>query len=502
MMGSAEVSDRGMVLVAVPLPEQFTQTLNRLDSSRRWYIDVAAQLKQVRRTYIGILLLVTLLVLFAATWLALFVSKLVTRPVAALAEATQEISRGRLDHRVAVPAADELGELVVSFNNMAGQLEASRQQLEASSRSLERANQQLDERRREIETILESIPTGVLSIGSSGIITHANGAFVRMFGASHKLVVGGTLHDVFDAEVISDIAHLLRKASRMGATTSQLEVPLNGQHSKLDAAVTVASLQHDGKALGFVIVFEDLSDVVKAQRQAAWREVARRVAHEIKNPLTPIALSAQRIKRHLERGTPDAQSLGVLQSCADTIASSVETVRTLVNEFSTLARFPTAQPQPASVNAIVKDALAMFADRLNGITVQTFLAADVPRAMADYESLKRAVANLIDNAAEAMRDALVKEIQISTALMSGREAVEIVVADSGHGINGDVKEKLFLPYFSTKDRGTGLGLAIVSRIVEDHHGSIRVEENSPVGARFIIELPVAPEAVSQSAAHA
>ena len=288
----------------------------------------------------------------------------------------------------------------------------------------------------------------------------------------------------------------------MGSTTSQLEIPLNGDHSKLDAAVTVAALRHDGRALGYVIVFEDLSDVVKAQRQAAWREVARRVAHEIKNPLTPIALSAERIKRHLERGAPDEQSLGILNSCADTIANSVDTVRTLVNEFATLARFPTAQPQPANVNAIVENALAMFADRLKGITVQTFRAADLPKAMADSESLKRAVANLIDNAAEAMRTSLVKEIHISTALISGREAVEIVVADSGHGVSPDVKEKLFLPYFSTKDRGTGLGLAIVSRIVEDHHGSIRVEENLPVGARFIIELPVAPEAVSQSAAHA
>ena len=386
---------------------------------------------------------------------------------------------------------------------MAGQLQTSRQQLEDSSRSLERANLQLDQRRKEIETILESIPTGVLSIGPSGTITHANGAFVRMFGhGSTRPPVGDTLHDLFPAEVISDVAHLLRKASRMGSTTSQLEIPLNVHHDKLDAAVTVAALRHDGKALGYVIVFEDLSDVVKAQRQAAWREVARRVAHEIKNPLTPIALSAERIKRHLERGTPDEQSLTVLQSCADTIASSVDTVRTLVNEFATLARFPTAQPQPASVNTVVENALAMFADRLNGITVQTFLAADLPRAMADPESLKRAVANLIDNAAEAMRTSLVKEIHISTALISGREAVEIVVADSGHGVSPEVKEKLFLPYFSTKDRGTGLGLAIVSRIVEDHHGSIRVEENLPVGARFIIELPVAPEAVSQSAAHA
>jgi two-component system, NtrC family, nitrogen regulation sensor histidine kinase NtrY len=250
-----------------------------------------------------------------------------------------------------------------------------------------------------------------------------------------------------------------------------------------------------------VVVFEDLSDVLRAEKQAAWREVARRVAHEIKNPLTPIALSAQRIQRHLDRGgVPDDQSLAVMRGCAETIAGAVETVRTLVDEFSTLARFPNAQPQPAHINSIVEGALAMFNGRLDGIGVQTFLSPDLPRVMADPEAIKRVVANLVDNAAEAMQDSMLREVQISTSLLSGRDAIEIVVADTGHGVSPEVKQKLFLPYFSTKKRGTGLGLAIVSRIVEEHRGHIRVEENKPVGARFIVELPVAAESAGTTGA--
>ena len=257
---------------------------------------------------------------------------------------------------------------------------------------------------------------------------------------------------------------------------------------------------------GYVVVLEDLSDILHAQKQTAWREVARRIAHEIKNPLTPLALSAERIQRHLERGNPpDAASLNVIRQCAATISSSVETVRTLVDEFSTLARFPASKPQPSDINAIVNQALLLFDGRLDGIRVQTFLAADLPQVQADPEAMKRAVANLVDNAAEAMHNSLMKEIVISTALVEERDAVEIVIADTGYGVTPEVKERLFLPYFSTKRRGTGLGLAIVSRIVEDHRGSIRVEENSPVGARFIVELPVAQEvavaAVEQDANH-
>ena len=501
ILGTAPVGEHGMILVAMPLPEKFSQTVKQLEASQKRYFELSRERKLLRRTYMGLLLLLTVLVLFATTWLALFLSKLVTRPVVALAEATQEISRGRLDYRVEIRAADEIGDLVRSFNRMAEDLEASRRQIEASSRDLGAANVALEQRRRHIETILESIPTGVLSLDAHHRITHLNHALLRMFhplgseSSAVETLIGTQLRDLFPTEIFEDLEPLLRRAERMSTTTTQLEMVL--QPAKLNVAVTVATLQHEGQRLGYVLVFEDLSDLLKAQKQAAWREVARRVAHEIKNPLTPIALSAERIRRHLERGTRlDPGSRHVLDDCAATIAASVETVRTLVDEFSTLARFPTAQPQPANINSIVESALAMFNGRLDNIRVQTFLAPNLPYVMADPEAMKRALANLVDNAAEAMEGALLREIQISTSLVASRDAIEVAVSDTGHGVTQELKERLFLPYFSTKKRGTGLGLAIVNRIIEDHRGSIRVEENRPVGTKFVVELPVASEQVA------
>jgi hypothetical protein len=503
-LGSAPVTGGGLILVAIPLPREFGQTVHQVEASQQRYYDLARERKLVRRTYMGLLLLLTMIVLFVTTWLALFLSKIVTRPLSALAEATQEIARGRLDYRVPVSFADEIGDLVRSFNRMAEDLESSRRQIDASSRDLSAANAELDQRRRQMETILESIPTGVLSLDADRHVTHVNQALLRMFHpeAGHENTIqilrGASLTDVFPAEVLEDFEPLLRRADRMGMTTSQMEMQL--PRVSLNVAVTVAPLKHQDERSGYVVVFEDLSDLLKAQKQAAWREVARRVAHEIKNPLTPIALSAERIQRHLDRATPDdPASLGVLRSCAETIAGAAETVRRLVDEFSTLARFPVAKPQPADINDVIENALSMFNGRLNGIGVHTTLSPDLPKVMADSEAIKRAVANLVDNAAEASQDSVVKEIEISTALVASRDAVEIIVADTGHGVTRELKEKLFLPYFSTKKRGTGLGLAIVSRIVEDHHGSIRVEENRPVGTRFIVELPVVFESVPAAA---
>jgi two-component system, NtrC family, nitrogen regulation sensor histidine kinase NtrY len=496
-LGSAPVGSDGLILVAIPLPKEFSRTVKQVEDSQQRYFELAHERRLVRRTYMGLLLLLTMMVLFVTTWLALFLSKLVTRPLAALAEATQEISRGRLDYRIDVRAADEIGDLVSSFNRMAEELETSRRQNEASSRDASAANAELDQRRRQMETILESIPTGVLSLDAGRSVTHANHALLRMFhpegyAEGEHILRGARLADVFLPEVLQDLEPLLRRADRMGMTTSQMEMPL--QRASLNVAVTVATLRHQDERSGYVIVFEDLSDLLRAQKQAAWREVARRVAHEIKNPLTPIALSAERIQRHLQRGMPlDKASLDIVRSCAGTIASAVETVRRLVDDFSALARFPASNPHPADINEVIESALSMFNGRLDGIGLHKSLAADLPKVMADAEAIKRAVANLVDNAAEAMQDSLVREIQISTSLVASRDAVEITVSDTGHGVTRELKEKLFLPYFSTRKRGTGLGLAIVSRVIEEHHGSIRLEENQPVGARFIVELPVVPE---------
>ena len=509
VLGRSQVGDHGQILVAMPLPMNYSGTLQDLENSQQQYQNLRLQRRRLRRTYLGLLLLLTVGVLFASTWLALYLSKMVTRPLVALAEATHEISRGRLDYRVDVQAGSEIGQLVESFNRMAADLETGRSSVEHSRRELADMNAQLEQRTRHIETILESVPSGVLSLDASRSVVHSNAAVRRLLHIDQNPPLSAqTLLDLFPTETVSDLEHMLRKADRMGSTTSQMEIAT--ARVNLNVAVTVASLDPPSQAAsrngrqraGYVVVLEDLTDLLRAQKQTAWREVARRIAHEIKNPLTPLALSAERIRRHLERATPpDSSSLRVIRQCAITISSSVETVRKLVDEFSTLARFPASKPQPADINAIVNEALLMFDGRLEDILVRRYLTTDLPMVQADPEAIKRAVANLVDNAAEALHDSLVKEIAISTALTDGRDGVEIIVADTGHGVTSEVKEKLFLPYFSTKRRGTGLGLAIVSRIVEDHHGSIRVEENSPVGARFIVELPLAQEMVLAAAAN-
>jgi hypothetical protein len=507
VLGRSTVGDQGQILVAMPLPENYVGTLRDIERSQDQYRELRLQRRRLRRTYLGLLLLLTVGVLFASTWLALFLSKTVTRPLVALAEATHEISRGRLDYRVDVKAGSEIGKLVESFNHMAADLEASRASAEGSRRELADTNAQLEQRTRHMETILESVPSGVLSLDASRRIVHSNAALRRLLRLDQQPTAKAeTLRDLFAENAVADLEHMLRKADRMGSTTSQLETAT--ARVNLNVAVTVASLDpplqtmRDGKQrAGYVVVLEDLTDILRAQRQVAWREVARRIAHEIKNPLTPLALAAERIRRHLGKAMPpDASSMNIIRQCAVTIASSVETVRKLVDEFSTLARFPAAKPQPSNINSIVSDALLMFDGRLENISVQRLLAADLPLVQADPEAMKRAIANLVDNAAEALQESLVKEIIISTLLMEERDAVEVVIADTGHGVTAEMKEKLFLPYFSTKDRGTGLGLAIVSRIIEDHHGSIRVEENSPVGTRFIVELPVAQEVAVVAAA--
>jgi nitrogen fixation/metabolism regulation signal transduction histidine kinase len=289
----------------------------------------------------------------------------------------------------------------------------------------------------------------------------------------------------------------MKRARRTGAASHTLE--LSTASRKVHLSVTVAALESKLTS-GFVVVLEDTSELLRAQKAAAWHEVARRVAHEIKNPLTPIALSAERIGRQLDKLELPPGVARIVHECADTIGKSVESVKTLVDEFSQFARFPAAQPVRSDLNDVVGEALAVFKGRLEGITIRTSFAAGLPPVNLDREQFQRAVVNLVDNAAEAMQDALVKSLYIATQ-PGAAETVELVIADSGCGVSPDEKEKLFLPYFSTKNRGTGLGLAIVSHIVAEHGAHIRVEDNLPVGARFTVELPAIVESEGAPAAN-
>lgn len=487
-LGSAATEDGSVVVVGVPMPDGLITTVDDIRSSARDYWTLFRARNSIRSTYLLLVALLTALTFFISSWLALILSKQVTRPVEALADAMNEIAAGHYGHRVHVNATEELGELVSSFNRMAADLEESRRLAETSAVQLSAANRALEERRRELETVLETIPSGVVTLDSEMRVLQANRAFQHLLSpAAYRELPGMSLASVFPPELTDELVRLVRRSYRMGAAATEIELP--GLRGNQAVTVTVARLELGKDLQGCILVLEDVTEFLHAQRQAAWKEVARRVAHEIKNPLTPIALSAERIRKHVDR--PNSESAGIIRRCSDVILGSVETMRTLVDQFSGLAEFPTAQPRFADLNSIVEDALALFAGRLSNIRIIERLGSNIPPVMADPEAMKRALANLIDNAAEAMQNALLRELTIETTVVEGNLMAEIVVSDTGHGLNDEMRERLFLPYFSTKQRGTGLGLAIAAKIIQEHHGAIRAEQNRPAGARFIVELPLA-----------
>lgn len=299
------------------------------------------------------------------------------------------------------------------------------------------------------------------------------------------------LDDLFAPEDAKDLRYLMSRARRVGIAASQFEVG-GADGKRVPLSVTVAAIEEHAATSGYVVVLEDTSDLVRAQKFAAWHEIARRIAHEIKNPLTPIALCAERIARQLDRRGASADTEGIVRECASIIEAEVESLRRLVDEFSQFARFPAAHPVRANLNETVENALAVFQGRLDGIQVQRRLAADLPPVNIDPEQFKRLLINLVDNAAEAMQSSPLKQLTLTTS-SPAPDTVELEVADTGPGVSQEDKDKLFLPYFSTKGRGTGLGLAIVNHIVADHNAHIRVEENKPAGARFIVEIPAIVE---------
>jgi PAS domain S-box-containing protein len=480
----------GSVAGIMRLPSKLTGISEEIQSETQKYNDLSRTVKAEKRAHVLMLALLTLLILFIATWFALFFSKQVTVPIQALANATHEVAQGNLGFQVLARADDELGVLVHSFNQMTQQLLENRRAIELASVNLQGANRQLEERGNTIEAILENIPTGVVSFDPQGQITRLNSTAQRLFGHPHDQPPR-VLSDLFSAEDAREIARMLRRATRQGVVTQQMEIDLGGHRAFM--ALTVSSVKARHGQVGSVLVLEDLAEVVRSQRSAAWQEVARRIAHEIKNPLTPIQLSTERILRLMERMGNESPPPDLLKSVGESarlIGREVNTLKTLVDEFTAFARFPASKPAPAQINDILLDALKVFDGRLNEIALRRDLAADLPIVQADSEQMKRVLVNLIDNAAEALEQSLRKEIWVRSVLSPDRDLVEIIIEDSGPGIPPEDKERLFLPYFSTKRSGTGLGLAIVNRIITEHHGSIHVEENFPTGTKFVIELPV------------
>jgi two-component system, NtrC family, nitrogen regulation sensor histidine kinase NtrY len=463
---------RAAIVLSAALPQLLEEKQTEIEGYVRDYDKIRAQRDRLNSVYIQYMALITLFILFVATWVALMLERQFSAPIAALLTAITEVRKGNLEHRIQTRAVDEMATLVRGFNEML-------QELEANSKELER-------RRRFTEAILESIPTGVISVDSDGRIQRVNHALSNIF-PKEDIAAASRLEDLFTRDDTAELKYLMKRARRVGTSSSQVEYHTPSQVFHL--AVTVAALEERLNS-GFVIVLEDTSELLRAQKAAAWHEVARRIAHELKNPLTPISLCADRIVRQIDKGAPTPDSLRILRECAVIIAREVQSVKNLADEFSQFARFPAAQLAPTDLNSVIRNGLAVFEGRLAGIERKIQLADDLPAVNVDPEQIKRVIVNLVDNAAEAMQDSLVKQLLVSTRFTAA-DSVELVVADSGHGVSPEDKERLFLPYFSTKERGTGLGLAIVNHILAEHHASIRVENNRPLGARFIVEIPVA-----------
>ena len=486
-LGVATSASGKVVVTGLPMPRGLSQTTARIREGAAAYWELFRTRNRIRTTFFLLLLLITVFVFFSSVWLALFLSKQITRPVEALGNAMDEIADGKYDHRVAVLAGGEMGDLVRAFNHMAADLETSRSLAESSSAQLTAANQAIEERRRELETIVETIPSGVVTLDGSGAVLQSNRAFAGLMGRRQDVSLAGErIETLLPAECWDDLAGVIRRGQRMGAASIEIELQARGRTIHL--GVTSARLELAHGQPGTVLVVEDMTELLRAQRQLAWKEVAQRVAHEIKNPLTPIALSAERIGRHLEQGRPESSQ--VIRKCSEVILGCVGTLRTLVDQFSALAQFPAPQPRICDLNRVSEEALAMFAGRLEGITVNWDLEPGLPAVLADPEGIRRALANLIDNAAEAMQGSLLRVLGIHSSLSEDGGSVEVAISDTGHGLTDDIRERLFLPFYSTKSRGTGLGLSIAAKIVQEHGGSLRAESNSPKGARFLLRLPL------------
>src|SRR5581483_9492795 len=486
--------DGTSVVLVSEIPRDVASKLADISTYRDRYTDLSAQSKSIRTMTILILASITLLLLFGALLFALYMARGITEPITELVKATDQVAHGNLDYRVRSQAKGELALLVSSFNQMSEELLANRAQLEKSTSELQTINLQLEERRGYIETILQSLSTGVITVDNGERLTTINDRAVSLLQLEARPAIETPLSDFLGADNYLAVAKLIRQARRMGNITREVTLERR-DGSTLPTATSITPLKGaDRKYQGTVIMIEDLTELIKAQRSAAWSEVARRMAHEIKNPLTPIQLSAERIARKFRRNTGDlslSQVEPVISEGTETIIREVGTLKRMVDEFSKFARLPKAKPAPTSLNTVVENAIALYKDRTNGIRISEALDPEIPELSLDADQFKQVLVNLIDNAIEAIHDNgdTAGQIEVQTRHQLSEGKARLVISDSGHGVAPEDRDKLFLPYFSTKKRDTGLGLAIVNHIVAEHGGRIFVEDNHPRGARFVVELP-------------
>jgi len=477
-----------VVVVGVYVPRDLARLAESVTRSNEDYRQIRTQKVLIKRVYILVFALITLVVLFSVTWIGLYLARRITEPVQSLAVGTREIASGNLDYRVEVQAGDELGILVDSFNAMTADLKAGKDMIERRNRELQQSNRELMERRRYIETLLQNLGAGVISLDRDRCITTINRAARRLLGLDlADDPAGRPLAGVLGSQGRAALEPLVDEVMTAGRPDSAREAEITVEGRVLNLAVSATALRgDDGEPLGTILVLEDLTDLMRAQKIAAWREVARRLAHEIKNPLTPIQLSAERIRKKYAEQGPDLDQTVAEGTAA--IVREVGALKSLVDEFARFARLPAPRPTPTNLRDVIDACLGLYRDRHPGVRIEAQCAPDLPQLVVDPDQLKRALVNLLDNAVEATGGSGAVTVEARRGAGSG--GVRLEVADDGPGIRPEDRDRLFLPYFSTKKRGTGLGLAIVHRIVTDHLGRIRVEDNKPRGARFIIDLPI------------
>ena len=479
----------GAVVVDYFVPLSVANRSAEIARSFQEYRQLKILKQPITNNYIVTLVLVTLLVIFCATWMGFYLAKGITVPIQKLAEGTREVAQGNWQYRIGLGDAtqvapdDEFGTLVGSFNQMTADLET--------------INLELEKRRRYMETILATMTGGVISLDQAGRVTTINEAAERLLGIDSQNALGRQVAEVFarpDLNAARELIGELQDGVARGSVAARAErqLKLVAGDRVLTVVLTATMLRDDaGQPIGAVLFFDDVTEIVKVQRMEAWREVAQRIAHEIKNPLTPIQLSAQRLhKRYAERLKEDGT---LFEECTRTIIRQVDELKSLVNEFATFARLPSGEHMPEDLNALVEEATVLFKEGHREIRFSFDPDPALPRLPLDREGIKRAIINMLDNAVAACNGAtngVEPRIDVRTRFHRAHGIVALEIADTGSGIAPDVRARLFEPYFSTKQGGTGLGLAIVSTIVADHQGFVRVKKNEPRGSRFVVELPV------------
>jgi len=494
----------GAVLTETVNPQSMHFKADSVQEAYGVYEQLQTEQTPLRFNFLLIMALSTLLIVFAFSWFAMYLAKRITIPIQALAEGAAAVSAGNLEYRVKCEAFDELDSLVATFNRMTGDLQENKHRIEAAQNTLRRANVESEDRRRYIETILQTIATGVVSLNGQYQIRTMNRAAMQMFDVQGPYK-DADIEKVVPAPASETLRMLLNKSSVLGPVVRNIELVFPDKTMQLATTVTPLIDGLDQRS-GWVVVLDDVSELLRMEKMAAWQEVARRLAHEIKNPLTPIQLSAERIlyryKRVSQAALPDAGSGpwqvefnnfgNLLDECIRSIIQEADSLKRLVDEFSQFARFPGIRLEVIDLHWVLDAALALYNGRIQDVRIQKQLATGLPKVCIDPQQMKRVFINLIDNALEAMAGSVwAKTLCIRTSLDTKGASVRIEISDTGKGFPKDYQDNYFLPYFSTRKGGTGLGLVIVRQIITDHHGYIRVEPNSPLGTKITIDLPLA-----------